>query len=591
MRNILICRGQNMAYISEEEIKNIQNKANIVDIISSYVSLSKSGSDDYVGICPFHEDHSPSMHVSTKLNIFKCFVCNTGGNVFSFVKKYENVNYIEAVKIVAEKLGVPFNHSIDHVESKYKNEFSIMDLSLLYYQNNIASEKGINAKKYLANRGIDENIIKEFKIGISLDDNSLCKFLQNKNTNLELAYNVGLLNKSGIDYYDTFVNRIMIPIYDMQGNLAGYTARAYLTEEKSKYINSRETAIYKKSSILFNYYKAKEEARNNHEIVIVEGNMDAISMYVNGIKNVIALMGVVISQKQIEAIKKLNSRVVLMLDSDNAGSIATMNVGDELNKAGLDLFVVRLEGSKDPDEYVRKNGVDALKDNIKHAQKYMDFKLDVLKQKYDLTNPSQLADYIKIVLNSLENASEIDREVTIGNIAKEYNLDPAILKRNLASPPEETVKPSTEIVQRKKSKYEMASQELIYAMLLDKNYYKIFLDKLGYLNTKIQRDILNMIDAYIRKKDSISIAEFLDYVEPYEEIRNYIEETITSSRQEVIAEKDFYAILKTVSQCINEEEIKKIKDEIKKTNDVNKKLELIEKLAKLKRGSGLNERN
>jgi len=265
-----------MAYISEEEINHIRNEANIVDIISGYIPLNKSGSD-YVGICPFHDDHSPSMRVSTKLNIFKCFVCNAGGNVFSFVQRFENVSYMEAIKIVAGKAGLDFKYAIDtHSNSKYKKEFEIMDLSLKFYQNNLATQSGVEAKNYLKGRGIDDKIIKEFKIGLSLNDNKLREFLENKKCDLDTAYNIGLLNKSGIDYYDMFTNRIMIPILDMQGNLAGYTARAYQKDEKNKYINSKETIIYKKSNILFNYYNAKDCARLEKEIILVEGNMDAL---------------------------------------------------------------------------------------------------------------------------------------------------------------------------------------------------------------------------------------------------------------------------------------------------------------------------
>jgi DNA primase len=241
-------------------------------------------------------------------------VCNTGGNVFSFVQKFENVSYVEAIKIVALKSGINFNYQIDsHSNHKYKKEFDIMDLSLKFYQNNLAGQSGVEAKKYLLGRGIDDSIIKEFKIGLSLNDNKLKEFFENKKCDLDIGYSVGLLNKSGIDYYDMFLNRIMIPIFDMQGNLAGYTARAYLQDEKNKYINSKETVIYKKSNILFNYYNAKDIARSEKQVILVEGNMDAISLSVHGIKNVCALMGVVISKNQIAALKRLNAKVILML--------------------------------------------------------------------------------------------------------------------------------------------------------------------------------------------------------------------------------------------------------------------------------------
>ncbi|MBE6148712.1 MAG: DNA primase [Firmicutes bacterium] len=582
-----------MAFISEEEINNIRNEANIVDIISSYISLNKSGSD-YVGVCPFHDDHSPSMHVSTKLNIFKCFVCNTGGNVFSFVQKFEKVSYIEAIKIVATKSGLAFNYAIDtHSNSKYKKEFEIMDLSLKFYQNNIATQSGLEAKKYLLGRGIDDKIIKEFKIGLSFNDNKLREFLENKKCDLDTAYNIGLLNKSGIDYYDMFTNRIMIPIFDMQGNLAGYTARAYLKDEKNKYINSKETVIYKKSNILFNYYNAKDIARSEKEMILVEGNMDAISLAVSGIKNVCALMGVVISKNQIAALKRLNAKIILMLDSDSAGSGATLKVGEEIYNEGIDVEVVRLTGAKDPDEYIRSFGVDKLKDNIKHAKKFLDFKLEALKESKNLENIEELTSYIKAVIASLGNASELEREVAIAKICKDYNLDPQVIKNNLT--PVASVKKTTVVKEqgpnKKKSRYNLAVEQMIYAMLLNKEYYRVYMNELGYLKNKVERDTVSLIGSYIKQNNTIDISGFIDYIISYEQISDYVNDILMHAREETLAEKEFYDILNTVCKCIDEEEIKELKIKIKNEQDVAKKVELIAKLTELKKGCGNNEGN
>lgn len=581
-----------MAYISEEEINHIRNQANIVDIISGYIPLTKSGGD-YVGVCPFHDDHSPSMHVSTKLNIFKCFVCNTGGNVFSFVQKFENVSYPESIKIVANKSGIDFNYQIDtHSSSKFKKEFDIMDLSLKFYQNNLATQSGVEAKKYLAGRGIDDKIIKEFKIGLSLNDNQLKEFLENKNCDLETAFNIGLLNKSGIDYYDMFVSRIMIPILDMQGNLAGYTARAYQKDEKNKYINSKETVIYKKSNILFNYYNAKDVARLEKKIILVEGNMDAISLAVNGIKNVCALMGVVISKNQIAALKRLNAKVIMMLDSDNAGVSATLKIGKQLYDEGLDVEVVRLSGAKDPDEYIRAFGAHKLKDNINHARKYLDFRLDALKESKNLENIEELTAYVKEVIASLENASELEREVAIAKICKDYNLDSEVIKSNI-SPVKKEEKPKIIFNPpiKRKGKYNLASEKMIYAMLTNKDYYKIYLKELGFLINKVERDTVSLIGSYIKKNNDIDISGFIDFVIDYDAVSEYLNNILTNAREETIAEKDFYDILNIVSRSIDEIEIKELKQKIKNEQDIAKKVELISKLTELKKGCGNNEGN
>ena len=580
-----------MAYISEEEINNIKNEANIVDIIGSYITLNKSG-NDYVGMCPFHDDHSPSMHVSTKLGIFKCFVCNTGGNVFTFVQKFENVSFPKAIEIVANKCGITFNHTIEkNVSSKFKKEYEIMELSSKFYQNNLASKEGIEAKEYLLKRGIDDSIINEFKIGLSFEDNKLREFFENKKIDLEKAYEIGLLNKVGIDYYDMFISRIMIPLHDMQGNLVGYTARCYKTDEKNKYINSKESIIYKKSNMLFNYYNAKDSARNLKQMIIVEGNMDAISLASHGIKNVCALMGVVISKVQIDYLKKLNSKIILMLDNDDAGLKATLSVGDEMYNEKIDLYVVRLSGAKDPDEYIRKFSKDELLNNINHPQKYLDFKIEYLKKNRNLDNIEELTEYVKEVIDSLQGASTLEREVFIGKISKEYNIDAEFLKKSLIPVKEEKKIINNPVLKEKKSKYTLSVANLIYAMLLDKKFYKIYADKLGYLRNKLERDITHQIGEYIEKYKDIDISSFISFIGNNEEMTGYISEVIAINHKESIDEKEFCDILSAVIKCIDEEEIKELKIKIKNEQDVAKKIELIEKLTELKKGSGNNEGN
>lgn len=579
----ILCRGKFMAYL-EEDINNIRASADIVSIIGSYINLEKKGSD-YVGMCPFHDDHSPSMHVSTKLNIFKCFVCNTGGNVFSFVQKYENVPYLEAVKIVAEKSGIDFKYNNKYaVKSKFQSEYQLMDLSLKFYQNNLASASGLEAKKYLLNRGIDDKIIKEFKIGLSFEDNKLKEFLENKKCDLESAYSLGLLNKSGITYYDMFQSRIMIPIFDAQGNTVGYTARCYLKDEPNKYINSKETKIYHKSDILFNLNNAKEYIRAQKEVIVVEGNMDAISLACAGIKNVVALMGVIVSPSGIELLKKLNSKIILMLDSDNAGSIATLKVGDSLIKSGLDVCVVRLKGAKDPDEYIRKNGAEALENNIKHATKYLDFKINELKNDFNLDNPIELAKYVSVVLDSLKDLNTIEKEVTISKICKDYGLDPKIIKSQLkGSPPKEKAPAEKVIPVKKKSKYDLAASQAIYAMLMHKDYYQIFMNNLGFFENKVEREALSLIGSYIKKNNTIDASGFIDYIIKYDSISAYIMEVLSSKNNIDIDEAGFYNLIKVLTKSINEIEIKEIKNEIKNENDINKKEELIKRLTELKK--------
>ena len=582
-----------MKYLTEEEISKIRENANIVDIIESYgIKLEKKGKDNYLCLCPFHDDHNPNMIVSEKKQIYKCFGgCSAGGNVFKFVEDYENVSFIESVKIVAQKSHQDFNFQIKNKykdSEKYTKEYEIMDLSLKFFQNNIASNDGKKAKEYLEKRKVNENIINNFKIGLSFSQNSLKKFLESKNIDLELAYNIGLVNKNGIEYFDVFNDRIMIPIFNQNGKLCGYTGRCYLKDEENKYVNSKETVIYKKSEILFNYYNAKNEINKLRELVIVEGNMDAIMLCTYGIKNVCALMGVNLSGYQIDFIKKQRLKVILMLDSDNAGSSATLKVGDALLEKGIDVRVVRLSGCKDPDEYVRKNGVDALKDNITNARKFIDFKLDALKTGIDLTSIEDVTAYLKNALSSLKFTEGIERELIINRLANEYNIDASLLRGNIQSKP---LKKEDKPIKIKKSKYEVLSSKLIYAMLLHKEYYRMYMNNLGYLKEKKERMTVGLIAEYIDKYNKIDIADFIDYVLKYEEVSDFVNKIIGENYEEDISENEYEKLINAVSKEIDLDDIKNLKEKIKNEQDITEKVKLIERLTKLKKEVDKNERD
>lgn len=582
-----------MKYLTEEEISKIRENANIVDIIESYgIKLEKKGKDNYLCLCPFHDDHNPNMMVSEKKQIYKCFGgCAAGGNVFKFVEDYENVSFIESVKIVAQKSHQDFNFQIKNKyndSEKYTKEYEIMDLSLKFFQNNIASNDGKKAKEYLEKRKVNENIINNFKIGLSFSQNSLKKFLKSKNIDLELAYNIGLVNKNGIEYFDVFNDRIMIPIFNQSGKLCGYTGRCYLKDEENKYVNSKETVIYKKSEILFNYYNAKNEINKLRELVIVEGNMDAIMLCTYGIKNVCALMGVNLSGYQIDFIKKQRLKVILMLDSDNAGSSATLKVGDALLEKGIDVRVVRLSGCKDPDEYVRKNGVDALKDNITNARKFIDFKLDALKTGIDLTSIEDVTAYLKNALSSLKFTEGIERELIINRLANEYNIDASLLRDSIKS---KAFKKEDKPIKIKKSKYEVLSSKLIYAMLLHKEYYRMYMNNLGYLKEKKERMTVGLIAEYIDKYNKIDIADFIDYVLKYEEVSDFVNKIIGENYEEDISENEYEKLIKAVSKEIDLDDIKNLKEKIKNEQDINAKVKLIERLTKLKKEVDKNERD
>jgi len=580
-----------MAYISEKEIENIRNNTDIVDIISNYVSLTPKGKN-YFGVCPFHDDHSPSMSVSSTKQIYKCFSCGAVGNVFTFVKDIENVSFLEAVRIVAEKTGLNINFEIkNEVKSlKYKEEFEIMDLAAKFFQNNLNTDKGNDAKKYLEERNLGVSVIKDFDLGLALKDtNVLYQLLMKKGFNIKTITDLGLINKNGVDIYDTFVNRIIFPIHNLDGQVVGFTGRIYNNEKNvAKYFNSRESKIFKKGDILFNYHRAKDSVRIEKKVVLVEGNMDAIRIYSSGIKNVVALMGTAITNEQINILKKMRSEVILLLDSDNAGELATFNVGNLLEKAGIQVSVVRLSGAKDPDEYVIKNGISALEDNLNHRISFLEFKLLYLKQNKNLDNTEDLVKYIKQVLESIKDIKDdLTKDVTLRKISEEYKVSLDVLERELSLINKETITKPVEdepiINKKSKSKYEQAANNILYYMMNDATYIKSFLKQLGYFETKLHRGISNVIIYYYEKNKRISLAEFISYISNNNELYDEIMEIINNNSDMELNDSFFMENIVAVKKAGIDLEIKKLKKELKEELDINKKVELAMRLAELKK--------
>lgn len=578
-----------MAYIKDEELSAILERADIVDIISDYLSLKQRGKN-YLAVCPFHDDHSPSLVVSRERQIFNCFTCRTGGNVFTFVMKYENVGFVEAVKIVADKIGYNLNIS-DYTDHSLhnKDDYEIMDFAKKYYLNNIFTELGVKARKYLENRGIDEAIIREFNIGLSLSDkDTLYKVLSNKKYDLDKIANLGLVNKVGLDIYDVFTNRIMIPIEDLKGQVVGFTGRIFNNEtDTAKYMNTKETEIFKKGHILFNYHNARKSIRDAKEVVVVEGNMDAITLSAKGIKNVVALMGVALSTEQINVLKKLKVPVILMLDNDSAGMDATVKNGELLQSAQIDTRVVRLTGAKDPDEYIRLKGVNALKDNIKHALKYIDFKLEYLKNNKNLNNMEDLIEYVKEVIFSLNSADDLTKELVISKISKDYEIDAEILKQELKNDMvNKTKKVMTDTRQVDKprlSKYDIAVSKILFSMMCDPTYITIYKNRLGYFKEKKERTLVSEIVYYNNVHNNINLADFITYVMPQEDLSEYVNEIINLNSNTVVSLEEFNSCVDVVLEILKKDEIKELKEKIKKELDVNKKVELIARLTELKK--------
>lgn len=571
-----------MAVLSNEELNRIRNSVNIVDVIGSSINLEKKGKN-YFGICPFHDDHTPSMSVSDEKQIFTCFVCGTSGNVFSFVKDYENITFIEAVNKVANFAGITLSQNINVVR-KYDKEYKAYDLAVKFYKNNLKSNLGNEAREYLKNRNITEDIINEFDIGVSLSDNTLSKLLTKKNFDEKMLVSIGLINKiDGI--YDIFRNRIMFPIHNSNGNPIGFSGRIYNNSVDSKYINTKETYIFKKGETLFNYHRAILDAKKTKTLIICEGQMDAIRIYASGVKNVVATMGTALTKDHINLIKRLNVKVILNMDSDKAGINAALLNGDLLRKENIDVSILSLTGAKDPDEYILKYGIDAYKDSLNHAISLFDFKLNYLKTDKNLNNADELTDYINNIINELNKTDdEILRTVTINKLSEDYKIDKNILLSKLIKKESPKVV-KVERVTKKQKQNIRAVEEILYYMMNNVKYAKIFTNKLNYIPDKSYFDIEKDIQAYIILNNTISLADFISY-----EINNgkeqMIKNIISNHNNDIeMCEEEFLNYIEIVNKWIIDTKIDNLKIELKKETDINRKKELMDLITKIKRGS------
>ena len=576
-----------MAYISNEEINEIRSRANIVDIISGYLQVSSKGKN-YVALCPFHNDHSPSLIISPEKQIFNCFTCRTGGNVFSFVMKYENVSFAEAVSIVAKKVGFNLKNDVFvKSENKYSKDYEIYEYAMKYYLNNINTADGSKAREYLLKRGINETIIKEFKLGYSgSSKDTFYKLATNKGWDIETLNKLGLINKVNENVYDTFINRVVIPIENLKGEVVGFTGRIFNGEDNTaKYLNTKETEIFKKSSLLFNYHNAKNYIRDRKSVIVVEGNMDAIKMSAKGFKNVVALMGVALSNEQIDILKRLKVPVILMLDNDNAGEEATIKNGESLINSGVDTKVVRLSGAKDPDEYLEKFGIDAMQNNIDKAIKYIDFKIECLKKDKDLSNMEDLITYVKEVINSINGEDDLTKEIILSKISKDYAIDIDILKSNLKTEVKKDVKKEevVEVRDKKLTKYQKASHKVLYYMLMDSKYINLYKNTLGYFKERIERVLASEIVYYESNNGNIDVADFTTTIMGSEDEYEFLQIILSENGNASVSDEEFNSCVKAILDIYKKDEIIKVKGLIASELDQTKKEELVKKLIDLKR--------
>ena len=571
-----------MANISYEEILSIQRKANIVDIIRDYVPLTQRGKN-YFGICPFHDDHNPSMSVSPEKGVYKCFVCGNAGNVFNFVMEYEKVSFYEAVKIVADKIGVSIDISTSKKENTKKSPlYDIYNIAYKFYQNNLNTVYGKDAKKYLLNRKIDEDVIKNFNIGLSLSDSELCNALKAKGFKDDDIVSSGVAVQNGNNIYDIYKNRIMFPLYDLEGNVVGFSGRIYNQKSESKYINTKETEIFKKGELLYNYHIAKKEARKEKNIIVVEGFMDVIRLSTIGIVNVVATMGTAVTKYQLNLIQKLAPNITLMFDGDKAGEKATNAFIELANGNDSNIKVVRLEDNLDPDEYILTKGKDKIIYNLSHAQSVYDYKLSSYKENIDFNDSKEVSNYINVMIKEFEKIDDdIVREIEIKKLSESTNVSYDLIKSKLKDSEKKVIithKPKN----IKINKYEKASKYILYRMINDNNMILYYFNNLSYLPNDTERKLASEIVLFYKKFNSFNLSDFIIYLEDKKELINLVVDISDLKYTEDELNDNIDNYFDVIKESLYNNQIKKLTSELKNESNSVKKIEIAQRIVDLK---------
>lgn len=413
-----------MVRYSEELIEEIKNNNDIVDVISQYVNLKRSGRN-FFGLCPFHKEKSPSFSVSPDKQIFHCFGCGAGGNVIHFISKIENADFKEAIGILANRAGIELptlnNYEDNKIALLKSKVYEINQIAAEFYHQNLYKQTSKIGQEYIKKRKLDNKTLKSFLIGYSGNFDELYRILKQKGFTEEEILASSLVNKTDDGkYIDRFRKRVMFPILDTRNKVIAFGGRV-TDDSKPKYINSPENIVYSKGRHLFGLNVAKKGEIKN--IIIVEGYMDAISLYQRGITNVVASLGTALTEAQGRLLRRYSERVTIGYDSDGAGQTATLRGLEILQNIGCDVRILQISGAKDPDEYVIKYGPERFLKCVEQAISLVEFKVKMLKQSLDLENINDKIKFLNQVAKILSNVTNsIERELYVEKIANEYNV-------------------------------------------------------------------------------------------------------------------------------------------------------------------------
>ena len=573
---------------NQDIINEVRRRNDIVDVIGEKIPLEKRGKN-YFGVCPFHDDTNPSMSVSREKQIYTCFSCHATGNVFTFLMNYEHKEFNQVLSELANRVGITLNgFKTKKISTKYDEWYKIYDLANKYYQNNLLTKEGEGAREYLKNRSIDDLTVKEFEIGYSLRNrDDLTKLLTAKGHSIDLLNKVGLSNED----HDIYNSRLMFPLHDLNGKVIGFSGRIITSGKQNKYLNTKETELFKKGKLLYHYHIAREEARVKKSVIIMEGFMDIIRASTVGIKNTVATMGTALTRDHIKEIKRLSNNIILCFDGDEAGVKATITSGELFKSEGIEVKVISLPGEDDPDTYILKNGRDAFETLINNAIYYSDFKIKNLSRNRNFASSEEKANYIHEVLEEASKINDsIRTEIILKDLAKKFEIGYNTLEKsfkelvNNQEIKKEVITTPKTIQPKNKDKYQKASLNIIYYMLNKQDIIDMVEDEHLVFPTEALRALESEIVYFYHKYGFINEADFYTYLTPKGELLNLLNEVLEMDLKTVVTKEELFDYFKVIREYNLKRTIANLEEKIKNETDPVRQVKYAEEIRKLRIG-------
>jgi DNA primase len=599
--------------IPENKIEEIRSAANIVDIVSEVINLRKRGRN-FLGLCPFHNEKTPSFTVSEDKQIFHCFGCHNGGNVFKFLMDYEKISFVEAVQSVAARLGIEIDYEEQQGQEKQSEQEILYDINTVaakYFSDILMNKpEGETGRKYFQQRKIKQQTIRAFGLGYATPQrDAFVEYAKNR-VDIERALQLGLIGKGNEGHlYDKFSGRIIFPIFSPNGRVVGFGGRILEKSEFSaKYLNSPESVIYYKGKILYGLSHAKDEIRRLNKVIMVEGYMDLISLYQSGIKNVVAVSGTALTEDQVVLLSRYTKNIVLLFDADTAGVKASMRSIEILLKKDFEIKIVSLPKGEDPDSFVNNFGKEKFDDLIKQAVSFHEYQTALYESEGYFTDSAKSAEAIRNLVKSLSLLNdELKRNFYIKNISKKFGIREKLLEEELDKILKKEIKQEHKDTAGIRTQRNIPVKSITISaevMHLEKNIIKLLLEEnaniikyvFSYIHPEefsieLNRETADLIFKEFEKKELFELASVIDTLEN-EELKEYIlkltldKHSISSNWEKLYPQDDNINVyMKESSDAIKkykslqiENRIKQIVDQIALVSSEEAKMELLKAL-------------